>query len=146
MVALAYQEDDGDVEEEGDHGVGDEDADAHILHLAPAHARDFEEERDGAVHDGADGGEVVQAHERVHLELRAGEQLLHHDEARGFEDDAAALEEEADHDEFDFADGGDHDAHDDEGDVAQCFEGGLGDAEDPGGDEGYHGHGGLGSH
>ena len=46
---------------------------------------------------------------------------MHHDQSDGLEDDAAALENESDETEFDFPDGGDHDADYDEGDVEEDF-------------------------
>ena len=68
---VAYQEDDGNVQEERNHGVGQENKVSHILNVRPGHARNLDHKRSDAVHDRASRREVVKRHKRVHLELCA---------------------------------------------------------------------------
>lgn len=111
--------------------------------VGPLEARDLAGQGDEDVHDGADGGVVVQADEGVHLKALAAEHDLYHDDADGLEGDAADLVEEADHGELDLAEGGEGDAGDDDEDVEQGGEAGVGDAPGPRGEEDGDGGGRL---
>lgn len=64
---VTYQEDDGDVETECDHGVGEEGEHAHVVDVLEVHSGDLDDQRYAEVHDGADGGKVVERYQRVHL-------------------------------------------------------------------------------
>ena len=141
--AQTYQEHNRHIQRESNHRVGEQCNIPDPLEIAESHLGHLEEQGDDAVHGGANRREVVERDEGIHLELGAGEQALHHDEPDGLEHDAAALEEEADHDELDLADGGDDHADHDERDVPERLERGLRHAHDPGGDEDGDGHGSL---
>lgn len=140
-----YEEDAGDVEGKGDAGVEEQHGEADLVKVLDVELAELAEPGDEEVHDGADGGVVVETDEGVHLlgVLVAFQQDLDHDETDGLEDDAAHLEDEADPGELDLAKGGEADAADDEEDVVKGLHGGVGDAPDPAGEEDGDGGGGL---
>lgn len=136
-----YQEHDGDVKEERNHGIHDECDDAGSVDILHRHIRHLQNERDDSIHDRADGGEIVQRDQGVHLELRRAEETLHHDETDGLEDKAGNLVEEAGHDELDFSKRGDDDSYNDEGDVEKHFHVWRRNAQGPRSEEGNDGSG-----
>ena len=75
-----------------------------------------------AVHDGADRCEVVQGHKRVHFEFGGIEEALDQGQTDGLKDDTARLVQEAGQNKGDFTVGCNHDANDDEGNVAEGFQ------------------------
>lgn len=101
------------------------------MDLGHGDARHLPNHGDDEVHGGADGGEEVERHERVHPVLGRAEQALDQGEAEGLEDDAQQLEDEADQDEFYLADGRDDDADHNHGHVEERPEARLGDAHGP---------------
>jgi hypothetical protein len=138
-----HQEDAADVEHKGHHGVEQQQAVAGVGEVGRVEGVRLRPDGDDDVHDGADGGVVVEANERVHFLGVARQQDLDHDEAHGLEDDAADLEQEAGHAEVDLAEAGEGHAADDEQDVEEALERGLLDAPGPRGQEDGHGGGGL---
>lgn len=139
----AYQEDDGDVETKGNHGVAQQGQDTGLVDVLHGHVWDLGDQGDEGVHDSADGSKVVQRHQRVHLVLGRAEQTLDHDEPGSFEHDTADLEEEADGDKVDFTKGSDDDTDDDEGHVHENTHIWRGHSEGPGSEEDSYGSGGL---
>lgn len=115
--AGAYQQDDRDVEHEGAKAVQEEGKQAHVVDLVHGDLGDLPEERNQAVHDGADRGKVVDRHEGVHLVLGRAKQGLDQVEANSLKNDTENLEDEADPDKLDLAEGSNHDTDDDGRDV-----------------------------
>lgn len=144
MVAVTYQEDDGDIETESDHCVGQKSDVANTVKVGPSHVGNLNDEGDNAVHNGASGGEVVQRDQGVHLELGRRKQALDHGQADSLEDDTGTLEQETEHDELNFTDRGNNDTNDDEGNVAERLHVGRRETHDPRGDQDSDGGGGLG--
>lgn len=104
---------------------------------------EFQEQSNDTVHDGTDGGEVVQRNHGVHLKVGGAKQTLYHDQTGGLENDTTELEQETDHVELDLTEGGnDHTDHDD-GDVGQDLHVGRSHAHTPGCEENSHRGGGL---
>jgi len=68
-MCSAYQEYHRDIEEECNHGISDEQKDAHIVDVLHGHRGNLENQGSNGVHDGTDGCKVVQGHQRIHLEL-----------------------------------------------------------------------------
>jgi hypothetical protein len=132
MAALkAYQEDDGDVEQEGAKTVEEEVHESDMVHLLHGHLGDLPEEGDSQVHDGTHWGEIVQRDQRVHLELSRAEETLHHGKAESLKGNASHLENEADQDELNLSKRGDDDTDNDGGDVQEDSEVRLRDTESP---------------
>lgn len=103
----ADEENEGQVEGESAGGVGQENERADFWEVgkrSPA----LNEGEDESEHAGADGGEVVDRHEGIHLESL--EQDLDHDQAGGLEENGDSLENEAEQVESGLAVGGDGDA------------------------------------
>lgn len=88
---LADEEDDGDVEQEGDKGVGKQGEDSDAVDVGHAHAGNLNEQGDDAVDDGTSRGVVVEGDKGVHLELGGAQHALDHDKTQCLEDDTAAL-------------------------------------------------------
>ena len=65
--------------------------------------RQLEDHAGGEVHHRADGGEVVEGHQRVHFVLGRAQQPLNHNETDGLKHDPNHLKDEADEDELDLA-------------------------------------------
>jgi hypothetical protein len=68
---------------------------------------------------------------------------LYHDQSDGLEHDSTTLEDESDHDKFDFTKGCENDTNDDEGYVEEHLEVGLGYTKTPAGKEDRNRGGGL---
>ena len=130
-METAYQEHNGDVQQECYHGVGKQDAKANIVDVAHVHFGHFNDEGSDAVHDGANGCKVVQRHERIHLEFSGTEQALDQSQANGLKDDTAGLIEEAGQNKRDLTVGRNHDANYDEGDVTERLQTWRRNAETP---------------
>ena len=101
------------------------------------------EQRNQTVHGGADGSEVVQRNQGVHLELGRAQEALDHGETESLKDDAGDLVDETDPHKLDLADRGDDDTDDNGRDIEEDLEVRLGHAERPAGDEDSNGSGGL---
>lgn len=138
-----YQEDNRHVQHERNNGVGQQREDTDVVHVVHGEVGNLEEQSSDTVHDSADGSEVVQGNQRVHLELSGAQQTLNHDQTDGLEDDTTELEEETDQDEPDLTERGDDDTNDDGGDVHQDLEVHGSNSHSPGGREHSDGHGGL---
>lgn len=138
-----HQQDDGDVEQEGAHAVDEEGEETNAVDLSHGDLGDLPGEGNDQVDGGTDRGEVVQGHEGVHLEVGRAQQPLDHGQAKGLEDDATDLIENADQHEFDLSDGGEDDTKDDDADVQEHLEVGLGETEAPTCQEGGNGGRGL---
>jgi len=132
---LADQEDDGYVQQEGNHGVGKEDPDADTVDVVHGETGNLQEQSNASVHNGADGGEVIQRDHGVHLVLSGAEQALHHNQTGSLEDDTAELEQETDHDELDLTEGGNNDTDDDDRNVREGLVVDWGHAHTPGSQE-----------
>lgn len=100
--SLADKENDRNVEEESDHGVGKKNPETDSVDLRHLDLWHFPEKSDQTVHDSADWSEVVKGDEWVHLVLGGGEESLDHDETDSLEHNTTSLEEETDQDELDF--------------------------------------------
>lgn len=138
-----YQEDHRDVKHKGNRGIGEEGEATDTVDVIHCQDRKLGEQANQAVHNRAGRRIVVKRDERIHLELGRTEQTLNHGQTDSLEDDTADLEEEADHDELDLANGGNDDTEDDEGHVAQGFHVRRVDAQGPCGDENSNRCGGL---
>lgn len=112
-----YQENDGDVQQEGDHSIGDQNPDTHTIDMVHGEFRDLQEKSNGAIHDSANRRKVVQGDHGVHLELSGAEQALHHDQTGGLEDNTTQLEQETDHDELNLTKRSNDDTNDDDRNV-----------------------------
>ena len=89
---MAYQEDDGNVQHECAHGVGQKGPEANIVEVAKGHGWDFPEKCNQKVHDSTNWGEIVEGYQWVHLELGGAEKSLNHHNANGLEKDTSNLE------------------------------------------------------
>lgn len=69
LEVWTYQEDNGYVEAECYHGVGEEGEQADVVDVLHVQMWDLHHGRHAKVHDGAYGGEVVKRHQGVHLVL-----------------------------------------------------------------------------
>jgi hypothetical protein len=140
-----YQEDDRDVQEEGAQAVEEKGDKADVVDLLHGAAGHLPDDSDDEVHQGADGCEVVQRDERVHLVVGGAEEALDHGQAESLEDDTSNLVDDANPDELDLADGCDDDTDDDDRDVQENPQVGGGDTQRPASDEDRDGRGGLAS-
>lgn len=140
---ITYQEDHRYVQKESDHGVGQQSEATDAGDILHAHLGHLDDDPCAEVNDGTGGRKVVERHERVHLEVAAAEEALDHDKADGFEDNATALEKEADQDEPDLAEGCDNDTDYDERDIAKRLQVRWCEAETPGSEEDSNGRSGL---
>jgi hypothetical protein len=86
---------------------------------------------DDSVHDGANGGVVVEGNERIHLELSARKKALNHGKTGSLADDAGHGEEESGEDELDLANRSNDDTDNDGSDISKGLERWRGDAEGP---------------
>lgn len=66
---MTYQENNGDVQGECDHGVGKKWEIANVLNIGQGHLWNLEKESGDSVHDSASRSKVVERDERIHLEL-----------------------------------------------------------------------------
>lgn len=105
MNQATYQEDNGNVQHESDHSVGQEGKQSNVVDVAHGHLGNFEEKSSNTVHNSANRSKVVERDKRVHLEFRRAQQALNHDQANSLEDDTTDLEQEADKDELDLTKG-----------------------------------------
>lgn len=119
---MTYQENNGDVQGECDHGVGKEWEIANVLNIGQGHLWNFDKESGDSVHDGASRSKVVERDERVHLELGRGQQALDHGKTDGLEHDSSNLEEETSENELDLSKGRDDNTNDDQGDISKSLE------------------------
>lgn len=87
-----YQENDGDVQQEGDHSVGDQNPDTNAVDVVHGEVGDLQEKSNGTVHHSANRRKVVQGDHGVHLELSGAEQALHHNQTGSLEDNTTQLE------------------------------------------------------
>lgn len=114
-----------------------------MVDLIERHLRNFPEERDHKVHDGAHGRKVVQRNQGVHLELGRAQEALHHGKTQRLEDDTANLVDETNQDELDLADRGDDNTNDDNRDVQEHLQVRLREAKRPASNQDGDGSGGL---
>lgn len=135
LGGCTYQEHDRHVQEERNHGIDDQCQVSDLLHICQSHLWHLNEERSETVHDGASWGEVVERDQRVHLELSAAQQTLHHDETSSLENNSSNLVEETGHVELDLAVRGNDHTDNDEGDISERLEVDWSNPEDPGCDE-----------
>ena len=138
-----YQKDDGNVQQECNASIRNQREHAEIGDALKRHLGHLHEEPNGKIHAGTGRSKVVERDERIHLELAAAKQTLDHGETSSFTEDACHLEDEAHQDELDLADGCDHDAQDDDGNVGQGFEVGRLHAKGPCDEKDNDGGGGL---
>ena len=113
------------------------------MHLHPFHPRDFDRQRDGAVHDRTHRGEVVQRHQRIHLKLRPRKQLLHHHQPHSLKHNATTLKQESNQHKLNLPKTRYHHTNDNERNIPQRLPTRGTDPHGPGGEEGDDGHGGL---
>lgn len=142
-LGFAYEKDRGDVEEERNQGVGQQNKRPDRIDITHRDTRALDKERNDSVCDSTCRRIIVQRDERVHLEVASAKQALNHDQAQRLGDDAADLEDEAPELELDLAKRGNHHAEDDNGHVAQDLHVWGRDAKGPGGEEDGDGCGGL---
>lgn len=119
---MAYQEDNGDVQSECDETVQEEREQTDMVDLVHRDLGKFPEQSNDKVHDCADWCKVVQRDQGVHLVLCRAQQPLYHGKTDGLEYDTRDLEQKADHDELDFANGCDHHSNNNRGDVQEHSE------------------------
>lgn len=141
--SLANQEDDGDVEHESAETVEEEGEETDVVDISHAALGDFPDESNDTVHDGADGGEVVQRDEGVHLQVGRAEQTLNHGKTEGLEHDTGELEQDTNDDKVNLANGGNDDTDDNGGDVEELLHVGGRDTQGPGSQQDSDGSGGL---
>lgn len=135
----AYQKNDRNVQAEGDQAVQEEGEEADIVDLSHRDLGNLPDKSHTQVHGSADRGEVVQRDQRVHLVLGRAQQTLDHGKAEGLEDDACNLVEEANKDELDLAERGNHDTDNDRRDVQEDLQAGLRHTQGPTGKEDCNG-------
>ena len=130
-----YQEHNRDVEQESAQSVEEEREETDVVNLIHAELGKLPEQGDHTVHHGADGSEVVQRDQGVHLELGRAQETLNHGKTQGLEDDASDLVDDSDPDKLDLSHRGDDDTNDDDRDIKEHLEVRLGNTERPAGDE-----------
>jgi len=140
---LTYQENDGDVQSECDHGVGEEWEVANVLDVCHGQLWNLKEESSDTVHNSASWSEVVKGDKRVHLELGRRQKALNHSETNSLEDNTGDLEEETSEDKLDLAKGGNDNTNNDQRDVSKSLEVWWGDAHSPGSEKDSDWSGGL---
>lgn len=138
-----YQEHDRDVQQEGAKTVQEEGEEANVVNLVHGDLGNLPDKSDSQVHDSADGGEVVDGYQRVHLVVGGAEQALDHGETQGLEDDTSNLVDDTNPDELDLSDRGNDDTNDNDGDVEEDLQVGLGNTKSPSGQQHGDGGGGL---
>lgn len=143
QIRETYQEDDRDVQHEGAETVQEESEKTDIIDLGHGALGDLPDQGNSTVHDHADGGEVVQRDQGVHLEVSRAQQALDHGESESLEDDTTNLVQNTNGHEVDFAKGRNDDTNDNGRDVEELLQVGSGNAEDPARDEDSNGSGGL---
>jgi len=141
--SLANQEDDGNVEQESNNGIGQESPDTNVVDVTHGEIGNLKEESGDTVHDSANGSEVVERNQRVHLVLGRAEETLDHDKTGGLEDDTTNLEHETNEDELDLTERGDDNTKDNEGDVHQDLQVDRSHTHTPGSEQDSDGSGGL---
>ena len=141
--SLANQEDDGDVEHESAETVEEEGEETDVVDISHAALGDFPDESNDTVHDGADGGEVVERDEGVHLQVGRAEQTLDHGKTEGLEHDTGKLEQDTNDDKVNLANGGNDDTDDNGGDVEELLHVGGRDTQGPGSEQDSDGGGSL---
>ena len=130
-MATAYQEHNRDVQQKSHHSVGEQDERSNFVDVAHVHNWHLNDKGYDAIHNGTDGREVVQRHKRVHFKFGRAEQAFDQGQPNGLEDDAARLIEEAGKNKCDLAISRDHDAHNDEGNVAEGSQVGRSNTKSP---------------
>jgi hypothetical protein len=78
-VNQTYQEHYGDVQKEGNDGVGEQGPSANAVDVFHTHVRHLPEDPDASIHNGAGRSIVVKRDKGVHLELSGTENALNHD-------------------------------------------------------------------
>lgn len=119
---MTYQEDDGDVQEERAQTVQEEGEQANVVHIVHGAARHLPDKGNDTVHDGADGREVVEGDDGVHLEVGRAEQALDHGKTQSLEHNTAHLENDTDGDEVNLAHGSNDDTDNDGGDIEELLQ------------------------
>lgn len=137
------QENDGDVEHEGAETVEEEGEEADMVNLSHGDLGELPDQRNHTVHDGADGGEVVERNQRVHLEVGRAQESLDHGKSESLEDDTGNLVDDTNNDEVDFAHRRNDDTDDNSGDVEELFQVWRRHTQSPAGNQDGDGGGGL---
>lgn len=137
------QENDGDVEHEGAETVEEEGEEADVVNLSHGDLGELPNQRNHTVHDGADGGEVVERNQRVHLEVGGAQESLDHGKSESLEDDTSNLVHDTNNDEVDFAHRRNDDTDDNGGDVEELLQVWRGHTQSPAGNQDGDGSGGL---
>ena len=116
---LANQEHNGDVEAESAKAVQEEVEEADAVDISHGKSRDLPEKSNDAVHEGADGSEVVERNQGIHLELGGAQETLDHGKTEGFEGNTSDLEDDTQPDELELAVRSDNDTDNDNGHVKE---------------------------
>lgn len=140
---MTYQENDGDVEHESAKTVEEEGEEADVVHLNHGDLGNLPDQSNHTVHHGADGSEVVQRHQGVHLEVSRAQQSLDHGESESLKDDTGNLVGDTNNDEVDFAHRRNDDTDNDGRDIEELLQVWLRHAQDPAGDQDSNGRGSL---
>ena len=142
-MGYTYQEDNGNVEHESAKTVEEEGKQADVVNLVDRASGNLPDQGNNTVHDSADGREVVQRDQGVHLVVSGAQQSLDHGKSEGLKDDTTDLVHDTDHHKVDFSARGDDDTDDDDRDVEELPQARRGNAESPAGDENGNRSGGL---
>lgn len=137
------QENDGDVEHEGAETVEEEGEEADMVNLSHGDLGELPDQSNHTVHDGTDGGEVVQRNQRVHLEVGRAQESLDHGKSESLEDDTSNLVHDTNNDEVDFAHRRNDDTDDNSGDVEELLQVWRRHTQSPAGNQDGDGSGGL---
>lgn len=138
-----YQENNGDVEHESAETVEEEGEETDVVNLSHGDLGDLPNQRNHTVHDSADGGEVVERNQRVHLEVSGAQESLDHGKSESLKDDTRDLVQDTNNDEVDFAHRRNDDSDDNGGDVEELLQVWRGHTQSPAGNQDGDGSGGL---
>lgn len=114
-----------------------------MVNLSHGDLGELPNQRNRAVHDGADGGEVVERNQRVHLEVGGAQESLDHGKSEGLKDDTSNLVHDTNNDEVDFAHRRNDDTDDNGGDVEELLQVWRGHTQSPAGNQDGDGGSGL---
>lgn len=143
MHQITYQEDNGNVQHESDHGVSQKSKQSNVVDVAHGHLGDFEEKSGNTVHDSTDRSKVVERDKRVHLEFSRAQQALNHDQANSLENDTTNLEQETNEDKLDLTKGSNDNTDDDSRDVHKNLQVDRSHSQSPGSEQNSDGCSGL---
>lgn len=131
IKTVTYQEDNRHVEHESAEAVKEESEETNMVNLCHGALGNLPGQGHSTVHDGANGGKVVEGNKRVHLEVGRAQQALNHGETQSLKDDASNLEEDTNCDEVNLSQGSNDDADNDGRDVEELLQVGSGYTKNP---------------